>query len=99
MLELKVESDNICQIKGQFTRQYINDIILPGEAYIAKTEHPSFNLKEVDVCDSAGVALIIHWWRVAIQNKKSINFNELSDKMLAIMQVSGIEVEANKLKI
>ncbi len=99
MLIFKVENKNLGIIEGQFTRQYINDIILPGEVFIASADAPCFNFKNVEVCDSAGVALIIHWWRVAFKNNKQVSFDYLSDKMLSIMHASSIEVEDNKLKI
>ena len=98
MLELET-SDSYCAIKGKFTREHINAIMRPGEDYITRVQMPSFDFQNVAICDSTGIALVIHWWRFATKHNKNICFNNLSDKMLAIMRVSGIDVEDNKLKI
>jgi ABC-type transporter Mla MlaB component len=78
-------------ISGVFTRDYINDIILPGETFITNSDMPSIDLKNASVCDSAAVALLVHWWGMALKQNKKIVFTNLSDKMLSIMRISSID--------
>ena len=90
-LNFTVQSVNKGIISGVFTRDYINDIILLGETFIANSDMPNIDLKNASVCDSAAVALLIHWWGVALKQNKKIIFTNLSDKMLSIMRISGID--------
>lgn len=90
-IELVVNNKNDCIINGFLTREYINQIISSGENFILQSELPTIDLKEVTACDSAGVAVLVYWWRVANNHNKKLIFNNLSRDMLAIIRVSNVD--------
>ncbi|PCI18970.1 MAG: anti-sigma-factor [Piscirickettsiaceae bacterium] len=50
-----------------------------------------FNLKQVDKTDSAGLALLVEWTRIAKHKKQEINFCDLPKQLLDIARVSGLD--------
>jgi phospholipid transport system transporter-binding protein len=49
------------------------------------------DLKDVTRSDSAGVALLIAWMRLAKQNNKVIIFHNIPEQMMAIASSSGLD--------
>lgn len=49
------------------------------------------DLKGVTRADSAGLALLVEWMRVAHQRHRNIAFRNIPAQMLAIAKVSGLE--------
>jgi len=49
------------------------------------------DLQGVERADSAGVALLIEWQRVARQQQKTIRFHNIPSQMLAIARLSGVD--------
>lgn len=92
-LSLELESKNTAKIIGLFTRDYINDIMLPGISFVANSDAAIINLdlKDTTFCDSAAVAFVVYLWRLASKQNKKIKLNNVSEKMLSIMQISGID--------
>ena len=62
-----------------------------GLNYIQQTEKPVFDLKAVNKADSAGVALLLEWWRAAHQLQKPIQFLNIPSRMQALMKVSNVD--------
>jgi phospholipid transport system transporter-binding protein len=93
VLTLEKNTQGILQLLGTLSF----DAITPrfwqsSHALLATLPSPiNIDLHEVVQSDSAGVALLIAWTRFARQQKKEINFLQISDQMRAIMRVSGLE--------
>jgi len=51
----------------------------------------TIDLQNVDRADSAGVALLIEWRRVAQQQQQTITFQNIPPQMLAIARLSGVD--------
>jgi len=49
------------------------------------------DLHGVERADSAGVALLIEWQRMAGQQQKAIRFHNIPEQMLAIARLSGVD--------
>lgn len=89
-LELVEKSTNTCIINGFVTRDYINLIIASGDKFIAQARAPVFDFSGVEACDSSSVALLIHWWRTAKMQSKTIKFRDIPQEMLAIIKLSNV---------
>lgn len=90
-IELVVNNQNTCIINGSLTRGVMNKIITLGDKFIMEAEAPVIDLQGIIACDSAGVALLVYWWRLAQKNNKKIVFRGLSKDMTSIMQVSHVD--------
>jgi len=49
------------------------------------------DLQNVERADSAGVALLIEWQRIARQQQQKICFQNIPSQMLAIARLSGVD--------
>ena len=49
------------------------------------------NLGEVTRVDSAGLALLLEWLRLARSEGRAMRFTALPDKLLAIARLSGVD--------
>jgi ABC-type transporter Mla MlaB component len=90
-LELIVKDKNNCIINGLLTRTYITEIIKLGDDFITNASNPRVSFSDIKSCDSSGIALIIHWWRLATQQEKEITFNNISEDMLSIIYISNLD--------
>lgn len=61
-----------------------------GQDFIAQHENCLFDLAEVTVSDSAALALLLDWLRYAQQQRKSIQFANIPEQLLAIATATGI---------
>ncbi len=59
---------------------------LQGEATSLRID-----LAGVEHANSAGLALLIHWWRAARQAQRELQFLHLPPQLQALAQVSGLE--------
>lgn len=51
----------------------------------------TIDLSQVTYCDSSGLALLVSWWNKAHKKNKIIRFTHLSEQMIAIIQLVGLE--------
>ena len=49
------------------------------------------DLINVNHVDSAGIALLIEWLRMAKNKSKTLEYRNISEQMLAIARISGLE--------
>ena len=56
-----------------------------------------FDFSRVTTSDSSGLALVIEWIRLANQTNKKIAFKGLSNGLLELAQVSGLDAVINPL--
>jgi ABC-type transporter Mla MlaB component len=89
-LELVVKEKNNCIINGLLTRDYVRRILVKGDNFISSSDTPVFDFSGIAECDSSSVALVVHWWRTAINQNKKVRFINYSPKMLAIMRISEV---------
>jgi anti-sigma B factor antagonist len=60
-------------------------ILIPDEIDL------TIDLSQVTYCDSSGLALLVSWWNKAHKKNKIIRFTHLSEQMIAIIQLVGLE--------
>ena len=87
---LRREPDQV-QVSGELSFSSVLAIRDAGIHYINQVTEPVFNCNKVTKADSAGVALLIDWWRYATLAKKEICFIHLPNRMIALIKVGNLE--------
>lgn len=78
-------------LNGDLTFQTFNAVWQPGCDQIQQCQSPvHIDLSGVTRCDSAGVAMIIDWFRAAKKMNKDIILLQIPAQMQAIVKVSGL---------
>jgi phospholipid transport system transporter-binding protein len=93
-LSLKQQSSTAWSLHGDVNVNTITAIIAPGceminSAPTGETLH--LDLSGVTQADSASVALLIDWLRLAKKQGKTLHFANLPEKMKDIIKVSNLE--------
>lgn len=89
MIRFKVENQQV-HLEGELSFSTVLSVRQDGLDYVAQVTQPAFNFSAVTKVDSAGVALLLEWWRLAVQSHKKIQFLELPHAMQALMKVSNL---------
>lgn len=78
-------------INGDLTLGTVNQLWSHSLPFFSNINTPIYvNLEKVKKGDSAGVALLIAWVRLAQRQNKKVYFVHLPEQMLATIQVSGL---------
>ncbi len=77
-------------LQGALTVDTVMPIYQLGCEAIKHASHTEIDLQGVNASDSAGVALLIEWFRYAEQMHHKIYFSQLPVSMLAIAKVTGV---------
>jgi phospholipid transport system transporter-binding protein len=82
---------NAILVSGELTFATVKDVL--GEVQSLVTSLPALDIDLADVTrsDSAGLALLVHWMRIAKKANKQIVFHHLPGQMLAIASASGLD--------
>jgi phospholipid transport system transporter-binding protein len=83
--------DNLFHVAGELTFATVNELLEQAPALFES--HPKLNIDftKVTRSDSAGLALLIDWMRLAKTNSKEIMFYNIPAQMLAIANASGVD--------
>jgi phospholipid transport system transporter-binding protein len=77
-------------LSGKLTRENVAEIWTRGvEKFVGQTRI-DLNLAKVSICDTAGVAMLVDWLRVARVNGQELRFSGAPEQMLAIARVSDL---------
>ncbi len=93
MTNAKIESiDNgVCRLSGELGFSAVPRVWRDSERLFTGSRHVLIDLGGVTRADSAGLALLISWIRIAEEKKISIKFKNIPGQLLAIARVSGVE--------
>ena len=83
--------NNLIQISGDLSFSTVSHILEQSTTMFAAITELDIDLAEVNRSDSAGLALLIHWIRLAKQDNKKIVFHNVPAQMMAIADVSGLD--------
>jgi phospholipid transport system transporter-binding protein len=83
--------DSIFQISGDLCHQNVMSLHRQSLAYFESTSQLTFDFAGVTSSDSAGLALVIEWIKLAEQHKKPIHIKNLSDGLMSIAVASGLD--------
>jgi len=81
---------NLIQISGELSFSTVSQILKQSLDLFEPIVDLDIDLAEVNRSDSAGLALLVHWIRLAKQENKKIAFHNVPAQMLAIADVSGL---------
>jgi len=78
-------------IEGAMTFSTANQLLADSRAYFASQSELLIDLTKVAQADSAGVALLVEWLRIAKCQQVALHFRNIPTQMWAIIEVSGLE--------
>jgi len=78
-------------IAGVLSFNTVMPLLLESQRYVQQTDKLVFDFAEVTSSDSAGLALIVEWVRMAKQYHKPVAFHHLSNELQALANVSSLD--------
>lgn len=78
-------------IAGELTLATASSVLAKSRSEFAQAEALNIDLADVTRADSAALALLVSWMRLAKQSDKHIQFQNLPAQMLAIAKASGLD--------
>jgi phospholipid transport system transporter-binding protein len=78
-------------ISGELTLSTAGDVLTESRTQFSQAQDLDIDLAQVSRADSAALALLISWMRLAKQSDKNIQFHNLPSQMLAIAKASGLD--------
>lgn len=88
---LTVSDAGLIAVKGPVTFATAGTLLDAGRALFEGRSAVKVNLSEVSDVDSAGLALLLEWLRLARADRRAVAFQGVPDKLLAIARLSGVE--------
>jgi len=82
---------NIFQVAGELTFATVNALLEQTPGLFESHDKLNIDLTNVTRSDSAGLALLIDWVRLAKNTNKEIMFYNIPAQMLAISNASGVD--------
>ncbi len=79
-------------LTGELTTETVPAIYQEGLRLLNQTSQLEFDLAKVSYSDSAGLALLLNWTRLALQQKKLIKFHHLPKQMQAMANLSDLHL-------
>lgn len=84
-------ADNIFHVAGELTFATVNALLEQAPDLFESHDKLNIDLTNVTRSDSAGLALLIDWVRLAKNTNKEIMFYNIPAQMLAISNASGVD--------
>ena len=82
---------NQIQVGGELTFATANKLLTESAKLFASLTSIDIDLSAVNNSDSAGVALLVEWLRLAKQTGKKIVFTNIPEQMIVIADISGLD--------
>ncbi len=77
-------------IHGEMSFSSVNQLLIDSQACFKSSSMVVFDLAGVQQADSAGVALLVEWFKLAKQQQKPLQFLNIPLQMRAIVEVSDL---------
>jgi phospholipid transport system transporter-binding protein len=81
------------QVSGELSLLTAKSALQQSEPLFKEASNLDIDLNDVTRSDSAGVALLVAWMRLAQRNKQTIVFHNVPEQMMAIASSSGLDEE------
>jgi len=82
---------NRFHLKGELSFKTVNTIINEAKSLFLSATELDIDLAGVTRSDSAGLALLVEWMRIASATSRPISFRNVPDQMMAIAGTSGLD--------
>lgn len=84
-------SPTVHAVTGPLTFDSVPAIYAASRAWFAGTGGVTIDLAEVSSADSAGLALLIEWMRMARKNASALSFANIPSQMQELIRVNGLQ--------
>ena len=91
LAQFELSADNRLQVSGELNFKNVPELVLKSQKYFKNSVGLDVDLADVNRADSAGVALLIEWQRLAQKKNKSISFSNIPSQMMAIARLCGVD--------
>lgn len=89
---LTPEGDGRYRLEGELNMQTVPDLWCKASLHLpGATDVIDIDLAGVSRADSAGLALLLDWLRLAEQHQRTLTFSNLPKQLLEIARVSGLQ--------
>jgi phospholipid transport system transporter-binding protein len=88
--QIKKSDDGHLLVIGELSMSTVPALLAQNDLRDSRGD-VSVDLKGVERADSAGVALLVEWQRMARQQQQEISFKNIPSQMLAIARLSGVD--------
>lgn len=86
------KQDNTLSLKGVLDHATVVQVYAEGEAWLNTAPKPAvIDLSQVQQSNSAGLALLLQWLRVAQKNQIALTFKAVPLQMTRLMTVHGLQ--------
>jgi phospholipid transport system transporter-binding protein len=79
------------RVSGKLTFATVRDALQASHQLFAQATALNIDLSEVSVVDSAGLALLIEWYRRASKTGKPISFIAVPKQLSALAKISDVD--------
>lgn len=93
MAKAQVEraSPDRIKVSGELGAQSVPGLLRAASGWFGTGESLTVDLTDVERTDSAGVALLLDWWRQARRHNTTIHYENAPAQMLAIVNFCALE--------
>jgi phospholipid transport system transporter-binding protein len=79
------------KVAGNLVFETVRDILRQSASAFASNGQLSIDLSQVRNADSAGLALLIEWYRLAEKAKRPLRFTGTPKQLLALAKISDVD--------
>jgi len=89
--EFKRDADGAYRVTGNLSFATVGDVLKESTQAFAANGELAIDLSQVTNADSAGLALLIEWYRWAVQRNQSMRFIGAPQQLRALAKISDLE--------
>ena len=89
--EFKRDADGAYRVAGDLSFATVRDVLRASTQAFAASGELAIDLSQVTNADSAGLALLIEWYRWAVQRNQSMRFIDTPQQLRALAKISDLE--------
>lgn len=92
LASLSRRDDGVYILRGELGFATVTPLLQSSSAMFSQGgEDIIVDLAEVSRADSAGLSLLIQWWRQALEQQRSIAYMHLPAQMMAMARLGGVD--------
>lgn len=88
---LTAKSPGVYVVDGEMSFASVERLLSESRTLFSTQSSLLFDLSGIQHADSAGVALLVEWLRLSKERELVLQFRNIPDQMLAIIEVSDLE--------
>ena len=90
-LKIIEQSSQRFVVEGNLTFSSINKKTVESFRFTTNADNIEIDLKRVNIADSAGLALLIEWIRMAKRKNIRLQFENIPDQLMTLAKLTGLE--------